>query len=122
MKGTIYIPYFASDVQQQILGEHGSSNTPVPVRVEKESCMKARILDRADVLKIVDLLRQQGYEVIAPFCGHGRDTYFDAVTDAEPRPGADSLCQSLLSAQALRFAAHRAIAQSDPRHGWEYSH
>jgi len=37
MKGTIYIPYFASDVQQQILGKHGSSNTPVPVRVEKES-------------------------------------------------------------------------------------
>lgn len=29
--------------------------------------MKARILDRADVLKIVDLLRQQGYEVVAPF-------------------------------------------------------
>ena len=43
--------------------------------------MKARILDRADVLKIVDLLRQQGYEVVAPFCGRGRDTYFDAVTD-----------------------------------------
>ena len=43
--------------------------------------MKARILDRADVLKIVDLLRQQGYEVVAPFCGHGRDTYFDTVTD-----------------------------------------
>ena len=33
--------------------------------------MKARILDRADVLKIVDLLRQQGYEVIAPFCAQG---------------------------------------------------
>ena len=30
--------------------------------------MKARILERADVLKIVDLLRQQGYEVFAPFC------------------------------------------------------
>ena len=29
--------------------------------------MKARIAERADVLKIVDLLRQQGYEVIAPF-------------------------------------------------------
>jgi len=43
--------------------------------------MKARILDRAGVLKIVDLLRQQGYEVIAPFCGRGRDTYFDTVTD-----------------------------------------
>ncbi len=43
--------------------------------------MKARILDRADVLKIVDLLRKDGYEVIAPFLGRGRDTYFDTVTD-----------------------------------------
>jgi len=29
----------------------------------------------------VDLLRQQGYEVIAPFSGRGRDTWFDTVTD-----------------------------------------
>jgi len=43
--------------------------------------VKARILDRADVLKIVDLLRQQGYEVVAPFCGRGSDTFFDTVTD-----------------------------------------
>ncbi len=43
--------------------------------------MKARVLDRADVLKIVDLLRRQGYEVIAPFRGRGRDTFFDTVTD-----------------------------------------
>ncbi len=43
--------------------------------------MKARILAGADVLKLIDLLRQQGYEVIAPFCGRGRDTYFEAVTD-----------------------------------------
>lgn len=43
--------------------------------------MKARILDRADVLKIVDLLRQQGYEVVAPFRGRGRDTFFDTVSD-----------------------------------------
>jgi sulfhydrogenase subunit beta (sulfur reductase) len=43
--------------------------------------MKARILDAADVLKIVDLLRGQGQEVIAPFCGRGRDTFFDTVTD-----------------------------------------
>jgi sulfhydrogenase subunit beta (sulfur reductase) len=42
--------------------------------------MKARILDRANVLKIVDLLQARGYEVIAPFRGHGRDTYFDQVT------------------------------------------
>ena len=43
--------------------------------------MKARILDREDVLKIVDLLREQGYEVFAPFSGRGRDTWFDLVTD-----------------------------------------
>ena len=43
--------------------------------------MKARILERADVLKIVDLLRQKRYEVIAPFRVRGRDTCFDTVTD-----------------------------------------
>jgi hypothetical protein len=43
--------------------------------------MRARIIARTDVLKIVDLLRQQGYEVIAPFCGRGRDSFFDTVTD-----------------------------------------
>jgi ferredoxin len=43
--------------------------------------MKARVLRRTDVLKVVDLLRRQGYEVLAPFCAHGRDTYFDTVTD-----------------------------------------
>ncbi|MGA2748989.1 MAG: 4Fe-4S dicluster domain-containing protein [Verrucomicrobiota bacterium] len=44
--------------------------------------MKARVLDAGDVPKIVDLLRGLGYEVLAPFCGRGRDTYFDTVTDA----------------------------------------
>jgi ferredoxin len=43
--------------------------------------MKARIVHRDDVLKIVDLLRQQGYAVVAPFFGRGRDTRFDNVTD-----------------------------------------
>ncbi len=43
--------------------------------------MKARMLRRGHVLRIVDLLREQGYEVLAPFCGRGRDTYFDTVTD-----------------------------------------
>ena len=43
--------------------------------------MKARIIDRPDVLKIVDQLRGEGYTVIAPFAGLGRDTYFDTVTD-----------------------------------------
>jgi ferredoxin len=44
--------------------------------------MKARIVASADCLKIVDLLRRQGREVIAPFRGRGQDTHFDAVTDA----------------------------------------
>lgn len=43
--------------------------------------MRARIVASQDVLKIVDLLRTRGYEVVAPFCGRGRDTYFDIVTD-----------------------------------------
>ena len=43
--------------------------------------MKARILARSDVLTITDLLREQGFEVIAPVGGHGRDTFFDTVTD-----------------------------------------
>lgn len=44
--------------------------------------MKARILDAADVLRIVDLLREDGREVVAPFGGRGRDSCFDVVTDA----------------------------------------
>jgi ferredoxin len=43
--------------------------------------MRARILDRADVLKIVEVLRAD-HEVVAPFRGRGRDTFFDTVTDA----------------------------------------
>lgn len=43
--------------------------------------MRARILARKDVLSIVDLLRRREYEVIAPFCGRGRDTYFEVVSD-----------------------------------------
>jgi sulfhydrogenase subunit beta (sulfur reductase) len=42
--------------------------------------MRARILDRSDILKLVDLLRRE-HEVIAPFYGRGRDTYFGVVTD-----------------------------------------
>ena len=42
--------------------------------------MRARVIDQADVLKMVDLLRQDR-QVIAPFCGRGRDSYFDVVTD-----------------------------------------
>ncbi len=43
--------------------------------------MKARIIEKDDVLKIVDLLREK-YDVIAPFLITGRDTYFDTVTDS----------------------------------------
>lgn len=43
--------------------------------------MKARVLRSADVLALVDVLRAQGYEVLAPFGGRGRDTCFDTVTD-----------------------------------------
>ena len=44
--------------------------------------MKARLVDQGDVPRIVDLLRARAYEVIAPFSGRGRDSYFDTVTDA----------------------------------------
>ena len=74
--------------------------------------MKARIVASADVLKIVDLLRARGYEVIAPFCGRGRDSYFDTVTDENRAAGADSSAQSVLPSQALRLSAHRAADES----------
>ncbi len=44
--------------------------------------MRARILSESDVPGLVDVLRRQGYEVLAPFGGRGRDTFFDPVTDA----------------------------------------
>jgi len=44
--------------------------------------MRARIIDRQDLLKIVDLLGTEEYQVVAPFRGRGRDTYFDLVTEA----------------------------------------
>jgi ferredoxin len=43
--------------------------------------MRARIVASNEVLRIVDLLRQQGYQVVAPFRGHGRDTFFNLVSD-----------------------------------------
>ncbi|MFB3818061.1 MAG: 4Fe-4S dicluster domain-containing protein [Candidatus Methylomirabilales bacterium] len=43
--------------------------------------MRARVLKRADLLRLVDRLRQE-YEVVAPFYGSGRDTVFDTVSDA----------------------------------------
>jgi sulfhydrogenase subunit beta (sulfur reductase) len=41
--------------------------------------MRARIIETENILQIVDLL-QRDYEVIAPFRGRGRDTFFDKVT------------------------------------------
>jgi sulfhydrogenase subunit beta (sulfur reductase) len=43
--------------------------------------MQGRLIHHADLLKIVDLLRRD-HEVVAPFRGRGRDTFFDVVTDA----------------------------------------
>lgn len=43
--------------------------------------MRARLVSRSDLGRIVDLLRAD-HEVIAPFRGRGRDTYFDVVSDA----------------------------------------
>ena len=43
--------------------------------------MRGRLIHHADLLKIVDLLRRD-HEVVAPFRGRGRDTFFDVVTDA----------------------------------------
>lgn len=42
--------------------------------------MRARLLAAQDLGRIVDWLRRDR-EVIAPFSGRGRDTYFDVVTD-----------------------------------------
>ena len=43
--------------------------------------MRARLIHKNDLLNLVDVLRKE-YEVYAPFYGRDRDTYFDAVTDA----------------------------------------
>jgi sulfhydrogenase subunit beta (sulfur reductase) len=42
--------------------------------------MRARAIQKGDVLTLVDILRRDR-EVIAPFFGKGRDTFFDTVTD-----------------------------------------
>lgn len=44
--------------------------------------MRARLINSADVLRLVDALRERGYEVYAPFTGRGRDSRFEVVTDA----------------------------------------
>jgi ferredoxin len=42
--------------------------------------MRARVLAKADLLALVDCLRED-YEVIAPFAGRGRDSFFEPVTE-----------------------------------------
>jgi sulfhydrogenase subunit beta (sulfur reductase) len=44
--------------------------------------MRGRLIHKTDLTKIVDLLRKDGYSVVAPFAGKGRDTFFDEVSDA----------------------------------------
>jgi ferredoxin len=46
--------------------------------------MRARVMSKADVGRLVDVLREE-HQVIAPFYGRGRDTVFDVVTDANCR-------------------------------------
>ncbi len=43
-----------------------------PRREGGERAMKARVLDSGDVLRVIDLLRIQGYQVMAPFAERGR--------------------------------------------------
>jgi sulfhydrogenase subunit beta (sulfur reductase) len=42
--------------------------------------MKARLIAPADILNIVSLLQESGYEVLAPFMERGHDTFFQIVT------------------------------------------
>ncbi len=46
--------------------------------------MKGRLIHERDILRLVDLLRND-WKVVAPFEGKGRDSYFDEVTDANRR-------------------------------------
>jgi len=43
--------------------------------------MKARLMRSEDLAMLVNAIRRRGYEVVAPFCNKGRDTYYDMVTD-----------------------------------------
>jgi len=44
--------------------------------------MKARLMRSAALPDLVEAIRRRGYEVVAPFCNRGRDTYYDRVTEA----------------------------------------
>ena len=54
--------------------------------------MKARILSREDVLKITDLLRQQGYEVMARIPRPWSRYFLRSCIEREPRPDRGSTC------------------------------
>ncbi len=83
--GMIFVPFFLREVREQLCGEAGILLAEQPRAglrpAGKGLTMRARITDNANLLKLVDLLREE-YEVIAPFYGRGRDTCFDTVTDA----------------------------------------
>ena len=57
--GAVFVPYFVRQVQQQIRGSTENGSPAYSRARGKGGRMKARMVDRADVLKIVDLLRQQ---------------------------------------------------------------
>ena len=110
--GTAFVPYFVRQLKRRNARRDRRQQIARSGARGKGEGMKARIVDQADVLKIVDLLRGRGYEVIAPFCGRGRDSYFDTRHRRESSAGADSSAQSVLSSQALRLSAHRALDES----------
>lgn len=44
--------------------------------------MKARLTDSAGVGRLLDAMRAEGHEVVAPVRGKGKDTFFEVITDA----------------------------------------
>ena len=73
--------------------------------------MKARLLDRADVLKIVDLLRAAGLRGLRPVRRARARHVVRPGHRREPRPDPGASAESVLPAQAVRPAAHRAAAR-----------
>jgi hypothetical protein len=112
--GTAFVPYFVRQLKREMLGATGDGAVARAGARGKGGGMKARIVARRTCSEDRGPAPRSGYEVIAPFCGRGRDSYFDTVTDAN-RAGADSFAQSVLSAQALRLSAHRAVDESAER-------
>jgi hypothetical protein len=82
--------------------------------------MKARAPGGGGCAAMVDLLRQQGYEVIAPFSRARARHLLRHGHRREPRPDSGAPAQPVLPAQALRPAAHRAAAEGSAERGsWQ---